>query len=152
MSMRQPGILITEVDEDILHALARFHYLTAAQASRLLYPNLRDENRYMQRRLKKLMAAGHVLRLGCLPVPSTGSAPYVYTLAGKGRDYLKNLGMTVEEYYRPSEERRAVTNRPFMLHRLATIDVLIAADRLCREDPRIECPRMLTERELKRGA
>jgi len=70
--MRQPGILITEVDESILHALARFHYLTAAQASRLLYPNLHDENRYMQRRFGKLIDADYVLRLGCLPVPSRG--------------------------------------------------------------------------------
>src|SRR3954447_284328 len=112
--MSQAATLITEVDEYILHALARFHYLTAAQANRLLYPQLRDENRYMQRRLKKLVNAGYVLRLGCLPVPSTGSAPYVYTLARKGREYLKGIGMTVEEYYRPAEERRAASNRPFM--------------------------------------
>ena len=150
--MSQAEILITEVDEYILHALARFHYLTAAQASRLLYPQLRDENRYMQRRLKKLVDAGCVLRLGCLPVPSTGSAPYVYTLARKGREHLKSWGATVEEYYRPAEERRAASNRPFMLHRLATIDVLIALDRLCQQVPQVDCLQMLSERELKRTA
>jgi hypothetical protein len=150
--MSQAGSLITEVDESILHALARFHYLTAAQASRLFYPNLRDENRYMQRRFRKLIDAGHVLRLGCLPVPSRGSSPYVYTLARKGREYLKGLGITVEDYYRPSEERRAVENRPFMLHRLATIDVLIALERLCRDSEQVQCLQMLTERELRHGA
>lgn len=150
--MSQTRTLITEVDESILHALARFHYLTAAQASRLFYPTLRDENRYMQRRFKKLIDPEYVLRLGCLPVPSRGSAPYVYTLARKGREYLKSLGITVEDYYRPAEEQRAVENRPFMLHRLATIDVLIAVERLCQDNSHIECLRMLTERELKRGA
>src|SRR3954467_301361 len=150
--MSQAGSLITEVDESILHALARFHYLTAAQASRLLYPNLRDENRYMQRRFRKLIDAGYVLRLGCLPVPSRGSSPYVYTLARKGREYLKSLGKTVEDYYRPAEERRAVENRPFMLHRLATIDVLIAFERLCQGNEQVQCLQMLTERELRRDA
>src|SRR3954451_6116214 len=150
--MSQTALLITEVDESILHALARFHYLTAAQASRLFYPNLRDENRYIQRRLRKLIDAGYVLRLGCLPVPSRGSSPYVYTLARKGREYLKGLGVTVEDYYRPAEERRAVENRPFMLHRLATIDVLIAVERLCLDISQIQGLQMLTERELRRAA
>ena len=79
--MIQPAYLITEVDEAILQAFARFHYLTAAQASRLLYPNLADDNRYMQRRLKKLVDTDYVLRLRALPVPQYGQAPHVFTLA-----------------------------------------------------------------------
>src|SRR3954470_7737178 len=105
MSMRQPGILITEVDESILHALARFHYLTAAQASRLLYPNLHDDNRYMQRRFRRLVAAQYVLRLGALPKPQYGQAPYVHALANKGRKYLKDMDFTVQQYFRPDEEK-----------------------------------------------
>ena len=38
-----------------------------------------------------------------------------------------------------------------MAHRLATIDVLIAADCLCRHYP-VYCPQMLSESELKQGA
>jgi hypothetical protein len=38
-----------------------------------------------------------------------------------------------------------------MTHRLAAIDVMIAADRLCAENPSIRCLRMLSERELKRN-
>src|SRR3954466_2067005 len=102
--MRQPTYLITEVDESILRALARFHYLTAAQASRLLYPNLADDNRYMQRRLKTLVDAEYVLRLRALPVPRYGQAPHVFTLARKGREYLHGLGVAIEPYFRPSEE------------------------------------------------
>jgi hypothetical protein len=149
--MSQKSFLITEADKAILVALARFHYLTAAQASRLLYPNLSDENRYMQRRLKKLSDAQYVLRLRALPTPRYGQAPHVFTLAGKGRQYLATLGVSSPSYYRPSEERRASDNSPFMIHRLATIDVMIAADGLCKEGIAV-CPRMLSERELKRGA
>jgi Replication-relaxation len=149
--MRQPSFLITEVDESILRALARFHYLTAAQASRLLYPNLLDDNRYMQRRLKRLVDADYVLRLRALPMPQYGQAPHVFTLAHKGRQYTQEMGIGMPTYFRPAEERRATWNHPFMVHRLATIDVMIAADRLCR-DQGIVCPQMLSERELKHGA
>jgi hypothetical protein len=60
------------------------------------------------------------------------------------------LGVTVEQYFRPSEEAKASENSPFMAHRLAAIDVLIAADSLCRDFP-VSCPRLLTERELKQS-
>src|SRR3712207_4360046 len=131
--MRQPVHLITEVDEAILQALARFHYLTAAQASRLLYPNLSDDNRYMQRRLKRLVDNDYVLRLRALPVPQYGQAPHVFTLAHSGRQYIQELGIGVSEYFRPSDEKRASLNHPFMTHRLAAIDVMVAAAGLCRD-------------------
>jgi hypothetical protein len=38
-----------------------------------------------------------------------------------------------------------------MLHQLAAIDVMITAERLCWDVPEVSCPRMLSERELKRG-
>src|SRR3954468_12523796 len=152
MHMTTNPYIISEADRSILLALNRFHYLTAAQLSRLLYPKLKDENRYAQRRLKQLAAAEYALQLRALPKPQYGQAPYVYTLGRKGRMYVQGLGVSVDPYFRPSEERRTTMNSPFMAHRLATIDVMIAADRLCRDVPGITCPRMLSERELKRGA
>jgi hypothetical protein len=82
--MRQQAFLITEVDKAGLLALSRFHYLTAKQAGRLLYPNANDNNRYMQRRFKRLVDAGFVLRLCALLMPKYGQAPHVFTLACKG--------------------------------------------------------------------
>jgi hypothetical protein len=149
--MSQQAFTITEVDRAILLALSRYHYLTATQAARLLYPNLADENRYMQRRLKKLADAEYILRLRALPTPRYGQAPHVFTLARRGRQYLTALGITVKPYFRPSEEARATENNPFMQHRLAAIDVMIAADCLCR-DHAVRCPQMFSERELKQGA
>jgi hypothetical protein len=150
--MDQAAYTITEADRSILLALERFHYLTAAQASRLLYPKLNDNDRYMQRRLKRLVDSEYVLRLRALPMPRYGQAPHVFTLGRKGRTYLQQLGFPVEPYFRPSEERRATENSPFMTHRLAAIDVMITADLLCLGNPSITCPRMLSERELKRNA
>lgn len=149
--MSQKRLTITEADAALLRALSRFHYLTAAQASRLLYPKLADENRYAQRRLKRLADADYVLRLHALPTPRYGQAPHVFTLARRGRQYLIGLGVSVRPYFRPSEEARATENNPFITHRLAAIDVMIAADCLCRDHP-VTCPQMLSERELKQGA
>src|SRR5207248_7162369 len=98
---QQTGFTMGEVDEAILRALARYHYLTAAQGSRLLYPHLADENRYMQRRLKELEKAGYILRLRALPTPRYGQAPHVFTLARRGRQYLTTLGVPVKPYFRP---------------------------------------------------
>src|SRR3954452_1963678 len=150
--MTTKAYILTEVDRLVLLALNRFHYLTAAQLSRLLYPNLNDDNRYAQRRLKQLSDNEYALQLRALPKPQYGQAPRVYTLARKGRLYVQGLGTSVEPYFRPSEEKRTTQNSPFMAHRLATIDVMIAAQRLCRDVQNISCPRMLSERELKRTA
>src|SRR3954469_3207239 len=98
--MNQPAYVIKEADQSILHALARFHYLTAAQAGRLLYPNLRDRNRYIQRLLQRLVDGGYVLRLRALPTPKYGMAPHVFTLAKKGREYVSGMGVWVEPYFR----------------------------------------------------
>jgi hypothetical protein len=148
--MTHTRFIITEADEAVLRALGRFHYLKACQLSRLLYPNLSDEDRYAQRRLKRLTDADYVLRLRALPTPRYGQPPHVFTLARRGRQHLVALGVPVRPYFRPSEETRAAENNPFMTHRLAAIDVLIAGDCLCRNHP-VTCPRMLTERELKQA-
>src|SRR3954453_1896032 len=152
MHMTTNAYIISKADRTVLLALNRFHYLTAAQLSRLLYPNLKDQNRYAQRRLRQLATAEYALQLRALPKPQYGQAPYVYTLARKGRMYVQGLGVSVDPYFRPSEERRTTLNSPFMAHRLATIDGMIAAVRFCREVPGSTDPRMLSERELKRGA
>jgi hypothetical protein len=146
--MRQQEFTITESDKTILLSLCRFHYLTAAQLSRLVYPKLHDENRYAQRRLKRLADAGYVMRLRALPEPQYGQAPHVFTLRRKGRQLLDAWGVDMPSYYRPSEEIEKARNNPFMAHTLAAIDVLIAADRLCQQHP-VTCPQVLSERALK---
>jgi Replication-relaxation len=150
MPEKPARITLGEPDTAILIALNRFHYLTAAQTSRLLYPNLSDNNRYSSRRLKRLVDAGYVLRLGNLPTPRFGSAPHVFTLARRGRQYLTQLGLETQNYFRPSEEADKAFNRPFMRHTLAAVDVLIAAD-LLSKDRSVVCPQLRCERELKRS-
>jgi protein involved in plasmid replication-relaxation len=148
--MNQDSYNITDVDIRVLRALSRYHYLTAKQLSRLMYPNLHDDDRHAQRIFHRLTKHAYVLKLRALPKPKYGQDRHVHTLARNGRSYLQGLGVPVEPYFRPSEERRSTDNSPFMMHRLAAIDVMIAADALCRDVESISCPRMLSERELKR--
>jgi Replication-relaxation len=142
---------IGDADTAILLALNRLIYLTAAQTSRLLYPKLKDNNRYATRRLKRLVDTGYVLRLGNLPTPRYGSAPHVFSLARKGRQYVSGLGTETLAYFRPSEEAEKAFNRPYMQHTLCAIDVLIAAELLGKESG-ISLSRLVNERELKRMA
>ncbi len=134
---------VSEVDVAVLAAVGRFGYLTAAQLGRLLYPDCHDDHRYARRRLARLAEAGWLLRLSGLPSPRSGSAPQVYMV---GRDGRALLGL--EDYFRPAEEQHKVRNTWFMTHTLATIDVLVAAERLCRTQP-VAMPRVLTERQLR---
>ncbi|MGW1713244.1 replication-relaxation family protein [Streptomyces sp. NPDC002156] len=147
-----PAVLrVGEADHQILSAVNRLQYMTAAQVSRLVYPGLHDENRYAQRRLRRLAEAGYLLRLRELPAPRVGSAPHVFTLADRGRQYLAGRGVGLAStYYRPSEEHRKAQDNPFMEHTLAAVDVLVTAECLCREFS-VSMPRLLTERQLKRS-
>jgi len=143
---------IGAVDEEILRAINHFQYMTAAQIGRLLYPNQHDGNRYVQRRLRSLVEAGYLLRLRELPTPRIGSAPHVFTLADKGRRFVAGRGDPLaSSYYRPSEERAKARDNPFMEHTLAAVDVLVAAESLCRKAP-VSMPRLLNERQLKRSS
>lgn len=131
-------------DLAILAAAARFHYLTAAQVNRLVFPGCHDEDRYARRRLARLVDAGLLLRLKPLALAHRGAAPHVFTLAHVGRRLLA----LPTGYLRPGEEQSKARNLPFIEHTLATIDVLIAAELLCCTSP-VAMPRLLTERELK---
>lgn len=148
---RQREPLVGEVDQRVLTAINRFRYLTAAQLSRLLYPRLRDQNRYAQRRLHRLADLGYVQRLRALPTPRYGSAPHVFTLSRSGQRYVQRMGVETQAYYRPSEEERKAWNDPFMRHTLSAIDFLIAAQRLAADSPQVSLHQLRTPHDLKHG-
>jgi hypothetical protein len=151
--MSAPQNRLNEVDLQILRAVNRFRYLTAEQLNRLFWPNnIRDENRYAQRRLRQLVGAEYLLQLRDLPRPARGSAPRVHALDWRGRKHLRSLGEPVPVYYRPSETDQASRNPLFMPHTLAVIDVLIAAERFTYDCSDVRIERLWTERDLRRLA
>src|SRR5262249_41542497 len=77
-----------------------------------------------------------------------GSAPAVFSLARKGLNHLRSLGIEVNVRFHPSE--KAGLSYLFLTHTLELNDVLIAAELFCRSLPAYRLAAVLHERELKR--
>jgi hypothetical protein len=128
----------------MLLALALFGYLTAEQVTRLLYAD--SSLAFVRKKLQSLVAQELVFTLGGRAV----NVPLVYTLSGKGRHYVSQLGTPTTTRFRPAEEREKSANVFFLQHTIAVTDVLISARLLCQRYPNIVLSRMYLERELKR--
>ncbi len=139
-------LILTASDDNILRALARYHYLSARQIVRLLYSP--GSLSYVQARLKVLCAAGY-LRRCFLPRPSrTGSAPLVYALSRRSASLLTRQGIEARATsWRSASQAHSYL---FLAHTLAVNDVLISAERLCQLNERFELSAMQHERDLKR--
>lgn len=140
--VRHPSV-VGQPEEAILRALARYHYLTAEQFTRLLYGT--KVIKYVRERLKHMAEADLVQRIVMRRSGRAGGAAYAYRLGSKGRTYLQALGLEVTARYRPSEQPLD----PFLEHTLAVNDVLIAIELLTRSHPAVELGTMLHERVLK---
>jgi hypothetical protein len=134
-------------DHQILHAVLRYHYLTARQLTllRYTYPTSLE---HAQRNLKRLSDGGYLLRLFLPRTSQYGSAPSVYTLARPGMRELEALGVTVPARARPARVRTA--SYLHLTHTLACSEVLIAAEMLAKRDPRVRIAQMLHELDFKR--
>jgi Replication-relaxation len=128
-----------------LLALAEFDYLTARQLLRL-EGYAETSLTYMQEQLKGLVAAKCVHPL----VRRAVNMPWVYTLTGKGREYIALLGTPTLRRFRPSEETGKAANLYFIRHTLLVSDILIAARLLTKTEPRIVLTRLYTERQRRR--
>ncbi len=137
---------VTPAKRALLHAVARNHFLTARQCTRLRYAA--SSLTRVQALLKELADDGYVQRL-FLPRPSPhGRAPTVYALGRRGRSCLAALGIAVPARLRPSQERGHAYL--FLAHSLAVADCLIAMELLSRSVPAIAIREMRHERDLRR--
>jgi hypothetical protein len=128
----------------ILVAISEFDYLTAEQATRLLYKE--TSLAFVRKKLRALVKQNYVLPLGGRAV----NLPLVYTLTSRGRAYVSMLGEETRKRFRPSEEKEKSENIFFMKHTLAVTDVLIAGRLLGQTVPGVTLTRMCVERTLRR--
>jgi hypothetical protein len=140
------GIGIPE--HKLLCALTRYDYLTAEQATRLLFSE--GSVKYVMARLAQLARNEYVLPLFVPGLTPRGRPKTVYTLAHNGRRYVLEEGIALAKRIRPDEEYQKARNPFFMRHTLAVIDVLIAAELLSQTMPGVVLNRMFHERQLKR--
>lgn len=137
---------VTPAKRALLAAIGRYFFLTARQATRLLYAE--SSLTRVQALLKELADSGYVQRL-FLPRPSAhGRVPAIYTLGRAGRAHLAALGIDVPARLRPSAERKHAYL--FLDHTLALNDWLVAMDLLSRRVPAITIRQMRHERDLRR--
>jgi hypothetical protein len=121
----------------ILEAVNLFGQLTAEQLSR----HLDYSFRYTQDKCKGLADGKYLQRLTLPKRTQTGSVPYVYTVARKGRRHLTDEGIAVKMRYRPSEQQAR-------LHTLAANEVLLQVMKLTNENPSLSLVRYITDREF----
>jgi hypothetical protein len=98
---KEPAFFIRPKHHTILAQIYKYQLLTNEQIGRAAgYAKTSIEE--VQRLTKQLSTNGYVLVL-VQPVVF-GRAPYVYTLAKKGLNYLSSAGYDIRDYFRPSKE------------------------------------------------
>jgi len=137
---------VTPPENAVLHALNRYHFLTAQQVQRLRYSG--GSLTYVQSMLKRLAEQGYCQRLWLPRATQHGSAPSVFRLATNGLNFLREQGVAVNARYRPSDHNGH--SYLFLNHTLALNDFLITAELLARQRPEFSLAGFLHEQDLKR--
>lgn len=138
------SFVLSGSDDALLRRISTFYFLTAEQATRLLYRP--GSLKYVRDKLKRLAAAGYLHRLR-LPSATAGNTAFVYTLGSKGMTYLSTAGVSEVARFRPAEQDER--SYLFLSHTLAVNDVLIAATRLHDAVPAARLVDFLHERMLR---
>jgi len=129
--------ILSARDSDILEAVYQYHYLTVEQVTRLFFG--KNSGHYSNEQLKRLFTTGFLFRFP-LPDSSRGNKVFIYTLATKGINYLKDLGKEHEVYFRPGD---APPSYEHLRHELALNDFLIAASLLPKVEPSVTLAKLL---------
>jgi hypothetical protein len=136
---------ITPLQHDILALVREYHFLTVWQLVKLRY----SDGSLTRARvlLLRLYDAGYLDRRA-LPHVSSGQPTYIYALATKGMNYLKDQGFSSFSRYRPNELQQF--KYPHLEHVLHLNDFLIAARNLTKVAPDITLAEMRHDLDLKR--
>jgi len=141
-----PALRLGRPEHRLLLAIGRYHYLTAAQCTRLRYRP--SSLSFVREHLKRLYHAGFVNRVFVPAVTPAGSPLPVYCLDRQGFAYLAAQEAAPEGRFRSAEQ---VQREWFFLrHTLAINDVLISAERLSEQVDSLRLAEIRHERELKR--
>ncbi len=135
----------TPLDYHLLQYVREYHFLTAWQLVKIHFSD--GSLTRAQTKLKTLYEHGYLDRR-VLPHIGTGQPTYIYALATKGINELKEQGFSSFSRYRP--DRLQHYKYPHLEHVLSLNDVLIAARRLHRLAPDITLEAMQHDLDLKR--
>jgi hypothetical protein len=140
--------MLSAVDEKLLLAVHRFHYLTLTQLVRYLGYSERSKgsSNWLGGFLKVLVSGNYLVAQNLPRVSSYGRNPLIYSLSTKGVHHIEALGFTVQTKLTPAEQERSYL---FLEHTLRLNDVLIAACLLEQQVQGITLAELRHERVLK---
>ena len=144
-------VIISEPQERILRAIHHYRYMTAMDATHLLYkPSVLTYVREMLSRLAggEDFKTGQYLYRFRLPSAAPNSER-VYTLGSRGRNYLADeVGLPVEWYFRPEKVKHMGYGQ--VVHNLILTRFLVAAYKWSANHPEYRLAKTRTSYELAR--
>ncbi|HLW02685.1 MAG TPA: replication-relaxation family protein [Ktedonobacterales bacterium] len=146
--MYESPCTLSAVDEKLLLAVHRFHYLTLSQLVHYLGYSDRSKgsSNWLGGFLKELVAGNYLAAQHLPRVASYGRNPLIYSLSTKGIHHIEALGLTVQTKLTPAEQERSFL---FLEHTLKLNDVLIAACLVEKQIAGITLADLQHERVLK---
>jgi hypothetical protein len=141
---KQRNELLTAVEEKLLLALYRFHYLTIDQVVNYLGISANSTN-WIRKKLRSLVNREFVDTQYLPRLTPYGRLPLIYMLGTEGVNHFKELDFPVS-YHSPKERIRSYL---FLTHTLELNTLLIAASSLSRLIPAITLSEWKHERVLK---
>src|SRR5579859_4679635 len=146
--MSESPDILSAVDEKLLLAVHKFHYLTLSQLIRFLGYSDRSKgsSNWLGGFLKTLVAGNYLVAQNLPRVASYGRNPLIYSLSTNGVNHIQALGYQVLTKLTPAEQERSFF---FLEHTLRLNDVLIAACLLEKQVQGIILADLRHERVLK---
>ncbi len=146
--MYESPCTLSAVDEKLLLAVHRFHYLTLGQLVRFLGYSERSKgsSNWLGGFLKTLVAGNYLVAQNLPRVSSYGRNPLIYSLSTKGFNHIQALGLAIQTKLTPAEQERSFL---FLEHTLRLNDVLIAACLVEKQTEGITLAELRHERVLK---
>ena len=140
--MKQKPFILSAVDEKLLLAVYRFHYLIVEQIVRYLGLSENSTN-WLRTKLKALVEGNYLATQNLPRVSSYGRNHFIYSLAKESVTHFRELGL---EVFDPAEKPGSFL---YLEHTLRLNDVLIAACLLEKHIEGITLAEMRHERVLK---
>ena len=127
---------LSPTEEEILRTMSTYRYMTAIDVAHCLFsPTSLTHVRSILSRLSGGDDFKERQYLYRFPWPSgkAGNPERIFTLGSEGREVVRNLGIPVEWYYRPSKTGRL--NGSYLAHQLLLARFVICACRFTNQQP-----------------
>src|ERR1700730_5103241 len=104
--IQKPPVSLSAVDEKLLLAVYKFHYLTVEQIVHFLCISENSTN-WLRTKLKTLVEGNYLATQHLPRVSSYGRNPLIYSLSTQGVHHVEKIGLHVFTKLTPAEQQRS---------------------------------------------